>query len=258
MGSRSRSRSRSRGRRSPSRERDQRSKSRERGSKAEEPSSKSRDRRSKSRDKRSKSRDKRSKSRERRRSRDRGGRGGRRRHSRSSSNTSWSSADDDRDRRDRDRDEPGDSGTRVHVADLNTEISKRDIEEVFSAYGEIIEVWMARSPPCFAFVVFRYREDAEKSITELDGKYLRGTHMRVSVARDRQRGIRRGGFMGRNMNSRCFQCGEPGHFSRECRRVFRSAYVRRSTRYVPKTRFLNVFSWVLDKFSSEKHLLLSV
>ena len=44
----------------------------------------------------------------------------------------------------------------VHIADLTNSVTQYDIEKVFMKYGEIKEVWMAKNPPCFAFVVFNY------------------------------------------------------------------------------------------------------
>ncbi len=39
----------------------------------------------------------------------------------------------------------------------------------FFRFGPVIEVWLARHPPCFAFVVYRHREDAEMAQQELNG-----------------------------------------------------------------------------------------
>lgn len=61
-------------------------------------------------------------------------------------------------------------GYRIHVADLGIEPSKRDLERAFEKFGPLIEVWVARNPPCFAFIVYKYREDADKAIREMDGK----------------------------------------------------------------------------------------
>jgi len=156
--------------------------------------SKSRDRkrsrsRSPARRRRSRSRDSRSRSRSRSRS---GGRGG----------TDWSFDDHN-----------AEDGYRLHVADLDSNAGKRDLEKLFGKYGPLKEIWMARSVPCFAFVVFRYREDAEEAQRKADGSEVCGRRIRVTVARPRTRGRGRRGF---DPGMRCYQCGERGHFSRDC------------------------------------------
>jgi len=104
-------------------------------------------------------------------------------------------------------------GYRLHVADLDSNAGKRDLEKLFGKYGPLKEIWMARSVPCFAFVVFRYREDAEESQRKADGSEVSGRRIRVTVARPRTRGRGRRGF---DPGMRCYQCGERGHFSRDC------------------------------------------
>jgi len=106
-----------------------------------------------------------------------------------------------------------DEGFRLHVADLDSNADKRDLEKLFGKYGPLKEIWMARSVPCFAFVVFRYREDAEEAQRKADGSEVVGRRIRVTVARPRTRGSGRQGF---DPGMRCYQCGERGHFSRDC------------------------------------------
>ena len=110
-------------------------------------------------------------------------------------------------------DHNSDDGYRLHVADLDSNAGKRDLEKLFGKYGPLKEIWMARSVPCFAFVVFRYREDAEESQRKADGSEVCGRRIRVTVARPRTRGRGRRGF---DPGMRCYQCGERGHFSRDC------------------------------------------
>jgi arginine/serine-rich splicing factor 7 len=58
----------------------------------------------------------------------------------------------------------------VHIADLTNSVTQYDIEKVFMKYGEIKEVWMAKNPPCFAFVVFKNKEDAAEACKDMDQK----------------------------------------------------------------------------------------
>ena len=60
-------------------------------------------------------------------------------------------------------------GVRLHVGDLGIDCSRREIEKAFEKYGDLIEVFVARTPPCFAFVVYKRREAAEDAIRGMDG-----------------------------------------------------------------------------------------
>lgn len=48
--------------------------------------------------------------------------------------------------------------------------SKQDLEDAFSYYGPIRNVWVARNPPGFAFVEFEDARDAEDAVRGLDGR----------------------------------------------------------------------------------------
>ncbi|CAF1079471.1 unnamed protein product [Adineta ricciae] len=87
----------------------------------------------------------------------------------------------------------GESGYRLHVSPLNPKTSRQDIEKIFMKYGKINEVWMATNPPCFAFVNFKHRADAEEAIRAMDGKSIDNSRIGISFARKRTVGGRRGG-----------------------------------------------------------------
>jgi hypothetical protein len=60
---------------------------------------------------------------------------------------------------------------RIHIADLTNSVTQYDIEKSFMKFGEIKEVWMAKNPPCFAFVVYKTKEDAAEAVKEMDQKF---------------------------------------------------------------------------------------
>ena len=101
-------------------------------------------------------------------------------------------------------------GYRLHVANLDSNASKRDLEKLFGGYGPLKEIWKAA---LFAFVVFRYREDAEEAQHKTDNSEVCGRRIKVTVAKPRGRGD---GSRAHDPHGRCYQCGERGHFSRDC------------------------------------------
>ena len=53
---------------------------------------------------------------------------------------------------------------------------------------------MARTTPCFAFVVYKYKDDAEEACQMADGADIQGRKIRVTFALPRTRGRGRKGF----------------------------------------------------------------
>ena len=47
--------------------------------------------------------------------------------------------------------------------------SQREIEKAFERFGKVSEVWLAKNPPCFAFIVFKYKDEAEDAVREMNG-----------------------------------------------------------------------------------------
>ena len=58
---------------------------------------------------------------------------------------------------------------KVYVGELGYGAAKQELEDIFSRYGPLRNVWVARNPPGFAFVEFEDPRDAEDSIRGLDG-----------------------------------------------------------------------------------------
>ncbi|KHJ30582.1 putative rna recognition domain-containing protein [Erysiphe necator] len=88
----------------------------------------------------------------------------------------------------------------IFVGNLPTEINDLEVKNIFSKYGEIIDVTIYKnesnfdpsSKHCFAFVQFSSQPSVEKAITELNCSLLQGKTIRVSqkdseIARSRAR-----------------------------------------------------------------------
>jgi len=62
-----------------------------------------------------------------------------------------------------------DVNCKVYIGNLGQNATRADIEDTFTKYGPLKNVWVARNPPGFAFVEYEDRRDAEDAVNQLDG-----------------------------------------------------------------------------------------
>ncbi|CAD5235416.1 unnamed protein product [Bursaphelenchus xylophilus] len=79
---------------------------------------------------------------------------------------------------------------RLHIANIDESIRKRDIEDAYGKFGKLADIWVASYPPFYAFVVYEHADDAAAALKEMKSGYVRDCHIRTSIALPRNSGRR--------------------------------------------------------------------
>ena len=90
-----------------------------------------------------------------------------------------------------------DPDRKIYIGGLPDDANKFDVEDAFARIGRVTDVWVARSPPGFAFLEMEDKRDAEDACRELDGTRICGNRVEVKMSRDGGRGVG-GGSMRRS------------------------------------------------------------
>ncbi|KAI2807053.1 hypothetical protein RDWZM_006229 [Blomia tropicalis] len=85
------------------------------------------------------------------------------------------------------RREPVPLDCKVYVGELGHNGTRHELEDAFGYYGPLREVWVARNPPGFAFVMFQDPRDARDAVRALDGKIICGRRVRVELSSGKSR-----------------------------------------------------------------------
>jgi len=121
---------------------------------------------------------------------------------------------------------------KVFIGGLRDDANRYDIEDAFSKYGRVRDVWVARKPPGFAFVEMEDPRDAQDASKGLDGTRICGARCRVEMSNGG-----RGGGRGRRSRSRSRSRSprrsrrSPSYGSRRSRSRSRDRKARRSPSY---------------------------
>jgi RNA recognition motif-containing protein len=77
-------------------------------------------------------------------------------------------------------------GSKLYVGNLSYSVTNKDLEELFSNYGEVRHVNIIEGKG-FGFVEMSKQSEAERAKGELEGSDFKGRSLRVSEARRKER-----------------------------------------------------------------------
>jgi len=69
---------------------------------------------------------------------------------------------------------------KIYIGDLGSDGTRYELEDAFSPFGTVKNVWIAKKPPGFAFILMEDARDAEDAVKELDGSRVCGRRIKVS------------------------------------------------------------------------------
>jgi RNA recognition motif-containing protein len=89
----------------------------------------------------------------------------------------------------------------IYVGNLSRDVSETDLKEAFQAFGEVTSAAIIKEKYTgetrgFGFVEMPNKDEAEKAISGLNGKDLKGRNLTVNEAKPRTDRPRSGGFGG--------------------------------------------------------------
>ena len=81
-------------------------------------------------------------------------------------------------------------GSKLYVGNLSYSVTREDIEELFSQFGDVKDIKVFENKG-FGFVEMGSQSEAEKAKSELDGSEFKGRALKVDEARERRKSDQR-------------------------------------------------------------------
>merc|ERR1712045_540458 len=70
---------------------------------------------------------------------------------------------------------------KIYIGDLGNDATRYELEDAFNPFGTVKNVWIAKRPPGFAFILMEDSRDAEDAVKELDGTRICGRRVKVEL-----------------------------------------------------------------------------
>uniref|UniRef100_A0A0K0G3F1 RRM domain-containing protein n=1 Tax=Strongyloides venezuelensis TaxID=75913 RepID=A0A0K0G3F1_STRVS len=75
---------------------------------------------------------------------------------------------------------------RLHIANLDENVRKKDLEESFGKFGKIVDLWLASYAPFYAFITYDSLKEAENACEEMRSGYICGCRIKTTIALPRR------------------------------------------------------------------------
>ena len=72
---------------------------------------------------------------------------------------------------------------RVYVGNLDPRTQKEALADEASRFGKLVDVWIARNPPGFAFLTFEDERDAEDCVRSMNDSKIDGSHVKCELSK---------------------------------------------------------------------------
>lgn len=137
---------------------------------------------------------------------------------------------------------PSATAATAYVAMLPFAYTNNDVAQLFGPFGRLARVTLlrdrqSRASKGVAFVQFARSDDCARAVAAMHGTQLEGFTLACSLSRDNGRAREFAARKRTPTAARCFECGEPDHFSYNCPRNVLGAREKPAPRRKKRRRY---------------------